>query len=441
MNRTRLYLLITLVTAIAGQTLVACKENEAPVFERSVIWKQGEEGAEGYRIPGVVATGKGTVLIFSEERPEYGDAAVKSLVVKRSLDNGLTWSDNIYIERCDGSYWKENASLVDPEDVPNKKEVWTNPAVVLDKHRGRVFFFYALSEGTVGGRNLQRYTRVFYRYSDDEGLTWSDRRDVTDLLNVKADGTPNLDESGKPVTDENGFACDYLGRAFHMPGPGHGIQLKDGRLLLQMWNRKALGVAETGIIPVAERKYGLSVIYSDDHGETWKYGSAFGDDGWNMGECRMAELDNGDIYLNSRYTTETNNHRAIAISRDRGVTFTDLRIDKSFPLSRSCDAGLTTVRWNGQQYLLYSKNESAEGRKNLVVRASTDGGHHWTSARIVDEGFAGYSDMTVLPDNTILLAYETERNRPVYCVRFNLEWLLNSKLPATPVEGSSAADL
>jgi len=69
------------------------------------------------------------------------------------------------------------------------------------------------------------------------------------------------------------------------------------------------------------------------------------------------------------------------------------------------------------------KNESIEGRKNLIVRLSCDEGKSWLVSKLIDEGTAGYSDLAVLPDKTLLLVYETGVKSPVYCVRFNLEWL------------------
>src|SRR3546814_15534861 len=75
-----------------------------------------------------------------------------------------------------------------------------------------------------------RMTRVFYRYSDDEGLTWSKRNEITAVLNTEPTGRPHVDINGDPIKNEDGFASDFLGRAFHMPGPGHGTQLKNGRL-------------------------------------------------------------------------------------------------------------------------------------------------------------------------------------------------------------------
>jgi len=420
--------IVLLLFCTACQAII--KENDKTVpFSKKIVWRTGENEADGYRIPGIVVTPKGTLLAIAEERPEFGDADPKSIVVKRCEYGTQIWSENIYIEKSNGSYWSENADKIDKNDVADKKEVWTNPAALVDKQTGKVFIFYALSEGLVNGKNLQRYTRVFYKFSDNDGITWSDRIEITGVLNSNEAGMPNRDEKNDWITDANGFPCDYLGRAFHMPGPGHGIQLSNGRLLLQLWNRKALGTIDNGEIPVNERDYGLSTIYSDDHGGSWKYGSSFGHKGLNCGESRIAELENGDIYLNTRYTNvnskEKNNRRMVSISHNNGKDWDKVAIDENFPLSNPCDGGLITIKDKKQNkmLLLYSKNESQKGRENLVVRLSYDNGKTWPVLKVVDTGTAWYSDLAVLPDNTIALIYETGKNNPVYCVRFNLEWL------------------
>ncbi|WP_080903235.1 exo-alpha-sialidase [Parabacteroides sp. Marseille-P3160] len=410
--------------------------NNGKQYIKSVVWDEGEDGIEGYRIPGIVVTPKGTVLAFSESRITYADEDPKHLVMKRSIDGGLSWSQTYYIEKSDGRYWKEHREMIDPVDTIEKQEVWTNVAPLVDKITGRIYFFYSLSEGAVKGMNLQRYTRVFYRYSDDEGESWSDRVEITDIFHVKESGRPNKDENGRWIKDINGFPCDFLGRAFHMPGPGHGIQLSSGRLLLQVWHRKNLEKMNGTKINVSDRQYGLSTIYSDDHGKTWRHGSFFGHDGLNMNESRMVELDNGDIYINARYTnnnpTEKNYYRVIAISHDGGITWSKEHIDdKNFPLSNSCDGGLARLtskkEGNKKSRLLYSKNESLEGRKNLVVRISYDEGLTWNLAKTLDKGRVAYSDIAVLPDKSILVLYETEKFKPMYCVKFNLEWLTDGK--------------
>ncbi len=436
MRESKLFFIFWLLLLPASFYFISCKtvafnKKDLNSFNKTVIWNTGEENMAAYRIPGIVVSARGTVLAFAEARPEFGDEDPKSIVLKRSEDGGKTWLGNIYIEKCDGSFWSQYPDKIDPNDVTDKKEVWTNIAPLVDYHTGRIFFFYSLSEGKIGKQNLQRYTRVYYKYSNDDGMTWSDRTEITAVINSNKDGSPNKDTSGNWITDINRFPCDYLGRAFHMPGPGHGLQLSGGRLLLQVWNRTALGAIGSGTIPVSERKYGICTLYSDDHGETWKYGSAFGHDGQNMNESRMVELENGDIYLNARYVNnasdEKNNYRYTAISHDKGNSWTDIRIDKNFPLSNPCDAGLIGFKDNrgNKNLMFYSKNESKEGRKNLIVRLSYDEGKSWPISKMVDEGTAWYSDLAVLPDKTLLLIYETGKKSPVYCARFDLGWVKN----------------
>lgn len=395
---------------------------------KSVVWDKGEDGSEGYRIPGIVVTSRGTVLAFAESRITYADDAPKHLVMKRSLDGGMSWSETYYIEKSDGNYWKEHHSEISPFDNPDKKEVWTNVCPVVDKVTGRIFFFYSLSEGTVGEKNLQRYTRVFYRYSDDEGQTWSGRVDVTELLHVKKDGSPNKDKEGRWIPDANGFPCDYLERAFHMPGPGHGIQLSSGRLLLPVWHRKALGSIDGTTVALHHRQYGLSTLYSDDHGNSWKHGSFFGHDGLNMNESRLVELSTGDVYINARYVNndpnEKNNRRMTALSHDGGVHWTDIRIDENFPLSNPCDGGLIRIKGaDNKSYLMYTKNESPDGRKNLVARLSPDEGKTWYLVRTLVEGRVSYSDLVFLPDHSVLVLYETGKYQPMYCLKLGAGYL------------------
>jgi Neuraminidase (sialidase) len=61
-----------------------------------------------------------------------------------------------------------------------------------------------------------------------------------------------------------------------------------------------------------EQADGISLLYSDDNGQTWKSGPFLGDE-LNVTESRMVELDNGAIDLNARTTTEQRGKRAVAI--------------------------------------------------------------------------------------------------------------------------------
>ena len=88
------------------------------------VFKAGEDGYDCFRIPALVFTGRGTVLAFAEGRgkrtrscSDHGDVHI---VVKRSSDNGTSWS---------------NLSVV-YEEYP--KHTIGNPAPVVEKQSGKV---------------------------------------------------------------------------------------------------------------------------------------------------------------------------------------------------------------------------------------------------------------------------------------------------------------
>ncbi|MGY8693898.1 MAG: hypothetical protein ACKVGW_06830, partial [Verrucomicrobiia bacterium] len=65
----------------------------AAEFDESILFKSGEEGYSNYRIPSLITTKDGTLLAFCEARKESrGDSGNIDLVVKRSEDNGKSWS-------------------------------------------------------------------------------------------------------------------------------------------------------------------------------------------------------------------------------------------------------------------------------------------------------------------------------------------------------------
>jgi sialidase-1 len=384
----------------------------SPSLPESVVWHKGEDAMSSHFVYGLTISTKGALLAFSEARLEAGDDTPHHLVLKRSSDAGVTWSDDIMIERADGVFWRGKG-------VEGRLECWANPAAIADRETGRVFVFYVLNEGRLEGvRHAQRYTRVFLRSSDDEGLTWSDRLEVTDLLNAKADGSPNRDVQGQQILDLHGHPCDHLGRAFHMPGPGHGLQLKNGRMFMQFWSRVSLGDKEGNVIPIDQRRYGIRLLYSDDHGRTWRTGASFGE-GLPAIESRMVELDSGDLYLNARTGNGRNAQRGIMISSDGGATWQSERFDSAMPRFVSVDCGLVSVHRDGQQILLMSHPRNPNRRSELTISASTDGGKAWAIHHPVHEEGANYSDLVALPDGRVGLLYgKGETAREGFDVRF-----------------------
>ena len=70
------------------------------------------------------------------------------------------------------------------------------------------------ADGAVHALYCHNYSRVFHMRSHDDGLTFSEPVEITAVLNA--------------------FRRDYPWRVI-ATGPGHGTQLRNGRLIVPLW--------------------------------------------------------------------------------------------------------------------------------------------------------------------------------------------------------------
>jgi sialidase-1 len=87
---------------------------KGPVFDTSRVFEGGTGGYKLYRIPGIVVTKKGTILIYTEgRRTGSGDWDSIDILLRRSTDGGKTFSPQRVIARAPGkidrSPWLWNA--------------------------------------------------------------------------------------------------------------------------------------------------------------------------------------------------------------------------------------------------------------------------------------------------------------------------------------------
>jgi sialidase-1 len=139
--------------------------------------------------------------------------------------------------------------------------------------------------------------------------------------------------------------------------------------------------------------------------------------------------------LNSRGTPS----RTVVISTDGGKTWGDPRPDPALSDSElygGCQASL--IRYPGKSanrskdLLLFANPADRKYRMDLTVRISYDEGITWPVSKLIRKGTGAYSSMTVFPDGTIGVIYETgntydgivEYYAQLAFARFNLEWLL-----------------
>lgn len=371
---------LTLIVALAAATV--CR---AEGLNEQVIWKSGAGGYHTYRIPSIITTPTGTVLAFCEGRKSgRGDSGNIDLLMKRSTDSGVTWSDSIIV-------W---------DDADN---TCGNPCPVIDANTGRIHLLLTWNHGDDNGRELHEGTgrdtrRVFHCYSDDDGNTWTRPVQITEA--VKPDGW-----------------------AWYATGPGVGIQLTRGP-------HKGRLVVPCDYTTLDGPVHGSHAIYSDDGGKSWQLSDTISP---TCNECQVAELSDGRLMMNMRTQGASNTprpytgYRSLAYSSDGGATWTDPVFDDELG-DPVCQASL--IRYDEKRLLFSNPSPPVSlkrgPRERMTVRISHDDGETWPDARLVHEGPSAYSCLTRLPDGRIGLLYEAGEKHAyetITLATFPPEWI------------------
>lgn len=345
----------------------------ADQLAETAVFTAGTEGYHTFRIPALVVTKQGTLLAICEGRKTgRGDHGDLDLVQKRSTDGGKTWG---------------TLELIHEEGGAAKVTIG-NPCPVIDRDTGLIWLPFTRDND-----------RVLITSSSDDGRTWIRPRDIT--------------------TDAK--AADWT---WYATGPGNGIQLTrgkyKGRLVIPCDHRVNGKIEEKENWDQAGRSH---VIYSDDHGQTWKLGGATN---FAMNECAVVELPSGELLLNSR-SYRGKSRRGISLSKDGGATWEPTTDDPTL-VESVCQASLIRYSWPddalaGKGVLLFSNPAVPRGRNHLTVRASEDEGKTWPHARLVCEGSSAYSSLAVLPSGEIGLLYERNDYKTLTLARFTLAWV------------------
>lgn len=143
------------------------------------------------------------------------------------------------------------------------------------------------------------------------------------------------------------------------------------------------------------------IVYSDDHGATWRRSElvqALGD------ENQVVELADGSLMMDIRQGN--GERRYLTLSRDNGNTW-------SWPTTGQIVVGVTTAieRFTAKadgadRNRLIWTGPAGPGRRNLVVRVSYDEGQTWPNQKTLYGGIAAYSDIAVLQDATAGVLWE-----------------------------------
>lgn len=334
-------------------------EEEVPSSEFNYIYNQGTDGFELYRIPAIVKSKSNTLLAFAEARKarSNGDSGDIDLVVKRSSDNGKTWSKQITI-------WNDGQNTCG------------NPVPIVDD-RGRIHLlmtwnFQTDKWGAITNGTGEDSRRPYYTYSDDDGITWAQPVEITSSVK-------------KEKWD------------WYATGPCHGIQIQKGIHKGRLVAPNYFTTRESGKVTSYSH-----IIYSDDYGKTWKPGEPTPVGG--VGECSVAEIGEGTLMLNMR--ADEGFYRKSCTSIDGGLTWSSPQISID-QIDCKCQGSILSI--GGAVFL--SNAASATERINMTIKKSTDNEKNWKGQYTVYEGNSGYSDIVELSDSQIAIIYEGGEKR------------------------------
>ena len=357
-------------------------------LEQSPLFVAGTNDYHTYRIPSLLQ-GKKALLAFCEARRDSrADSGQIDLAMKRSLDGGQSWQPLTILAREEG--------------ISS-----SNPCPVYDRVTGIIWLPFCKNPAhddepaIVQGRSQRT---VWLMKSEDDGVTWSEPVDISSQVK-RATWT------------------------WYATGPGHGIQLRTGRLIIPC--NHAVGINFERNDP-----HHAHVFYSDDHGQSWQLGGS-APEGSN--ECQALELADGSLYLNCRNFNGTGK-RGVAKSWNGGESFDKFYWDAALteamsedddvlPEPAACQASILRVN----DAVIFC-NPAGFKRDHLSLRLSYDQANSWPITKVLCKGPSAYSDLALLPDKTIACLYEAGKTHPyesLMLARFDLNWLSSKESDAS----------
>lgn len=395
MRKSVQFLLLFLMCISASWTWAS----DAP--ERTVLFNMGDYDSQYWRIPALVTAADNSLVAVVDKRgSSLGDLPnTISIMSRRSTDNGKNWSEPVVVAQGGNG------------------KTYGDPAVVLDKKTGNLICMFV---GDQGLWNATPYNRqgIYVSKSTDNGVSWSEPVAITDQVYAN-------------------HSSWYAGFA----GSGHGLCLKDGRLMF------VLAIRATSATGVPLHNY---AIYSDDGGDNWTLSTNAATTAG--GEAKVVELEDGDILMSIRNPSKGN--RIFCKSTDRGQTWGKAYFETELK-EPDCNGDIIRYSYStdegseGKSRLLHSLPESTTTRENVTIYLSEDDGETWPIKKRLVDGYSAYSSLTVLSDGTIGALVEEgkwDSNLPgedgfqLVFYRFTMDWL-TSDVTEPPVVSEGTLQL
>lgn len=347
------------------------------------VFISGTEGHKSYRIPAIIQLPNKDILAFCEGRVHgSGDFGDINIVMKKSSDQGRTWSAINTIVDADSLQAGNPAPVVDLTDP-----AWP---------QGRIFLFYNTGNNHEGevrkGKGLRE---VWYKTSTDGGNTWSTAVNIT--TQVHRPKQPQVNPAYNFSEDWRSYANT----------PGHATQFSTG-----IYKGRIYVAANHSAGPPKARfeDYVAHGFYTDDHGKTFQLSQDLSLPGSN--EATAAALSGNRLMMNARNQKGDVRARIVAKSEDGGQTWSSISLDKNLP-DPVCEGSLLELGMKkGKQRLAFCNAADSSRRDNLTLRISDDEGINWKKTILIDRSpdnkkdFTAYSDIVKINKKNIGILYE-----------------------------------
>ena len=339
-------------------------EEEPIVYYEQCLYRPGDYGSTNWRIPAICCLSDGTLLTVCDKR-KYNESDLPEdidLVVRRSLDNGRTWSEPQTLAEGTG-----------------RKHGFGDAALVECANGDVVCVF-------VGGNGLFQSTqsdpiRSYVCRSSDKGVTWSEPEDITFQLWG--------DQATRPQ-------CRSYEASFF--GSGNGLRLTRGTYAGRIMFAAAMKLQNNN-------RLDNFVVYSDDNGLIWKVSKMAYQGG---DEAKLMELVDGRVLISVRQSGA----RGYNYSTNGGLTWgTQGRWECL--TANACNGDLlriaATDRGDSCNILLHSLPNSMS-REKVSIFVSYDEGETWQDPVLLFDGPSVYSSLTLLKNGSVGVLLEENPN-------------------------------
>jgi sialidase-1 len=358
-------------------------------------------GFHTFRIPAVVKTATGRMLAFAEGRrwtnEDFGDINLVYKRTKTTTSGGAVGTDWEGLKEV----WGAGA------------DTWGNPTPVVDGNTIYLFMSWNGANYSQNGHNTlpngvvtkpidstpEGRRRLFLAQSTDDGATWSTPVDMTTTL------TPD-------------------GQAWDAVGPGNGIVLTTGEIVVPAQGRNIIGRGTPG-----KRTWSREML------------PGAGSEG------TIAQTPDGHLYRNDRAGSAVN-YRIVA--RGNTTSFSSFVVDGGLP-DPGCEGSVLSYNYDAPARTIFMNSADPDSRRAMRVRISYDADakkYDWgrklsdsqvpgTSTKCAQSTVGcegGYSSMAKTPDYKIGALVESNfyqdgngknSNMCILWRRFNLSWILN----------------